>query len=63
MSNVAIRVENLGKLYRAANDGVIVIKDILSFTVQDTGIMRKEYTGKWIGAVRPRLDWHTVQLS
>lgn len=44
------------------NDNIIVVKNILSFTVHDTGMMRKEYTGKWIGAVRPRLDWHTVQL-
>ena len=42
---------------------ILVIKDVLTFTVQDTGIMRKEYTGKWLGAVRPRLDWHTAQLS
>ncbi len=45
------------------SDNIIVIKDILSFSVQDTGMMRKEFTGKWLGAVRPLLDWHTVQLN
>ena len=48
---------------RTASDNIIAVRDILPFTVQDTGAMRKEYTGKWIGAVRPRLDWHTVQLN
>jgi len=38
-------------------------RDILSFTIQDTGAMRKEFTGQWLGAVRPRLDWQTRQLS
>ncbi len=48
---------------RTAYDNIILLRDILSFTVQDTGMMRKEYTGKWIGAVRPRLDWQTTQLD
>ncbi|MBI5572116.1 MAG: ABC transporter ATP-binding protein [Desulfomonile tiedjei] len=46
-----------------ANDNIIIMRDILTFTVQDTGAMRKEYTGKWIGAVRPRLHWQTTQLN
>ena len=37
--------------------------EVLSFEVQDTGVMRKEYAGPWIGTVRPRLDWQTTQLS
>jgi len=44
-------------------DVIIDIRDILTFNVQDTGMMRKEYTGTWIGAVRPQLDWRTVQLG
>ena len=48
---------------RTASDNIITIRDILPFMVQDTGAMRKGFTGKWIGAVRPRLDWHTAQLS
>ena len=38
----------------------IVLKDnILSFKVHDTGDMRKEYVGEWIGTVRPKLAWNT----
>ncbi len=37
--------------------------EVVSFTVHDTGAMRKEYTGPWIGSIRPRLDWDTEQLS
>jgi lipopolysaccharide transport system ATP-binding protein len=47
----------------SVSGNIIFVRDILSFTVQDTGVMRKEYTGPWIGAVRPRLDWRTTQLS
>ena len=39
------------------------MRDILTFAVHDTGAMRKEYTSKWIGAVRPRLHWQTTQLN
>jgi len=38
-------------------------KEAVSFTVHDTGAMRKEYTGHWIGVVRPRLAWHTQKLQ
>jgi lipopolysaccharide transport system ATP-binding protein len=48
---------------KGASDNIIIVRDVLSFTVQDTGLMPKEYTGKWIGAVRPRLNWQTTQLS
>jgi len=41
----------------------LVASDVISFEVYDTGVMRKEYTGPWIGTVRPRLDWQTTQLS
>ncbi len=37
--------------------------DIISFTAQDTGTIRSEYTGNWIGVVRPRLDWQTMKLK
>lgn len=46
-----------------ASEIILTIRDVLSFTVQDTGAMRKEYTGTWIGAVRPRLDWQTVRID
>ncbi len=41
----------------------IAARDILSFDVQDTGMMRKEFTGKWIGAVRPQLTWNTEHMG
>jgi len=35
----------------------------LSFLVHDTGAMRREFTGSWVGPViRPRLDWCTTQI-
>lgn len=36
---------------------------VLSFFVHDTGVMRGEYFGTWLGAVRPRLAWCTEQLN
>jgi lipopolysaccharide transport system ATP-binding protein len=48
---------------RGAQDNVLLARDVLTFTVRDTGLMRKEYLGVWIGAVRPRLGWQTIQLS
>jgi lipopolysaccharide transport system ATP-binding protein len=48
---------------KSVADHIIVVKDVLRFNVQDTGTMRKEYTGPWLGAVRPRLTWSTVQLT
>jgi lipopolysaccharide transport system ATP-binding protein len=37
--------------------------DVVSFTVHDSGEMRKEYSGPWTGVVRVRLDWETEQLD
>jgi lipopolysaccharide transport system ATP-binding protein len=34
-------------------------EEVVSFTVHDTGAMRREYTGPWIGAIRPRFSWAT----
>jgi lipopolysaccharide transport system ATP-binding protein len=31
----------------------------VSFQVHDTGEMRREYSGHWIGTVRPKLAWET----
>lgn len=42
----------------------IVLKDyLLSFTVHDTGAMRKEFVGQWIGTVRPKLAWSTELIG
>lgn len=40
-----------------------VANDAVSFTVHDTGAMRQEYGGAWLGVVRPKLDWRTQQLT
>jgi len=37
--------------------------EIISFTVHDSGMMRKEYAGAWAGVVRPRLAWRTEPLN
>lgn len=37
-------------------------RDVVSFTVHETGAMRKEYGGGWLGVVRPRLAWQTELL-
>lgn len=44
-------------------DKILRVKDVVSFTVRDSGAMREEFTGPWMGAVRPRLSWQTVQLD
>jgi len=36
---------------------------VISFHVHDTGEMRKEFLGGWIGTVRPRLAWHTEYIE
>jgi lipopolysaccharide transport system ATP-binding protein len=38
-------------------------KEAISFTVHDTGAMKKEWAGEWSGAVRPRLAWSTLSLG
>ena len=40
-----------------------VTERVLSFSVVETGEMRKEYAGEWIGLVRPKLAWHTQSLN
>ena len=37
-------------------------EDELSFVGHDTGSMRKEYLGHWIGVVRPKLAWSTSKV-
>lgn len=37
--------------------------NILSFTVRETGAMRGEFMGMWLGVVRPKLAWRTEQKS
>jgi len=42
------------------NETQVIEKDVLSFDVHDTGEMRKEFYGGWLGVVRPKLAWNTV---
>lgn len=46
-----------------ANIIELVKRNILTFTVRETGAMRAEFMGAWLGVVRPKLEWHTVQLD
>ena len=38
-------------------------QNLLTFVVHDTGEMKKEYMGPWVGVVRPKLAWSTVYLN
>lgn len=48
---------------RMVHDNAILVKDAVTFTVKEAAEQRKEYTGPWLGAVRPRLQWQTIRLS
>lgn len=37
--------------------------DVVTFTVYDTGEMRREFGGAWLGVVRPKLAWRTDEVS
>ena len=50
-------------IHATVNDNIIATRNILVFYVRDTGMMGKEYTDKWVGAMRPRLGWETNQLD
>jgi lipopolysaccharide transport system ATP-binding protein len=47
------------------NGSVCIYKhdDILAFDVSDDASIRQHWFGKWIGAVRPELDWQTERLE
>jgi lipopolysaccharide transport system ATP-binding protein len=45
-----------------AND-LAIVEEALSFTVTDTGEMRKEYGGDWTGLIRPKMAWNTDFLG
>ena len=48
---------------RSVRETEIFLREVIQFTAQETGGMRKEYTGQWIGIVRPRLHWATTIIS
>jgi lipopolysaccharide transport system ATP-binding protein len=39
------------------------VDEILCFDVHDSGGMREEWKGYWLGVVRPRLAWQTDRLE
>ncbi len=41
----------------------VTMNEVISFTVYETGLMRKEFSGAWGGVVRPRLGWRTECLQ
>lgn len=44
-------------------DDLAIVEEALTFSVIDTGEMRKEYNGGWIGQIRPKLDWNTEFIN
>jgi lipopolysaccharide transport system ATP-binding protein len=40
-----------------------IAEQVITFGVTDTGEMRKEYSGNWIGLIRPKLSWNTTRVS
>ena len=42
---------------------VAAAEEAVSFVVHDSGAMRQEYTGGWLGVVRPRLSWTTQRVE
>ena len=37
--------------------------DVLSFALTDPHIMEREFTGEWLGILRTKLDWNTMQVG
>ncbi len=50
-------------LGRGSSDTRVLQDYALSFVVHDSGEMRKQYFGEWIGAVRPKLAWQTARAD
>lgn len=48
---------------KAVADTQVMEKNAVVFNVHDTGEMRKEFYGGWIGVVRPRLAWQTQKIT
>jgi lipopolysaccharide transport system ATP-binding protein len=53
------------QLYVIRDQSVAIFRldDILIFDVEDTAEGRNGWYGKWIGAVRPKLEWQTEMLE
>jgi lipopolysaccharide transport system ATP-binding protein len=44
-------------------DTLVRVEQALSFIVRDHHVMEREFTGEWLGVVRPTLDWRTIQVG
>jgi lipopolysaccharide transport system ATP-binding protein len=53
---------NVSALVIQNKSNVLIREKRISFNIHDDGVSRSGYTGSWIGAVRPLLDWD-VQIS
>ncbi|OGW33232.1 MAG: hypothetical protein A2X59_04310, partial [Nitrospirae bacterium GWC2_42_7] len=42
---------------------IIALDNVISFDAQESEEMRTEFTGEWLGAIRPLLAWNTRQLE
>jgi lipopolysaccharide transport system ATP-binding protein len=53
------------ELYVVKDQSVVLfqVQEALSFEVRDDPDLRTAWYGKWIGAVRPMLEWRTELLS
>jgi lipopolysaccharide transport system ATP-binding protein len=38
-------------------------EEVISFDVHETGEMRQEHSGSWIGQIRPKLAWSTKKIN
>lgn len=45
------------------SDNIVIQRNVLSFDVQEDVDLRRNYSGPWVGAVRPILPWRTEQLE
>jgi lipopolysaccharide transport system ATP-binding protein len=53
-------------VFLVPNEGVenmTYAEHVIQFSVEDTGAMRKEYSGDWWGLVRPKFSWNTCKIS
>jgi lipopolysaccharide transport system ATP-binding protein len=48
---------------REAMTPIVYVEEAVTFTIVDSGEMRKEYTDFVGGVVRPRFEWETIQVE
>jgi len=50
-------------LSRDTSVNLVELSEVVSFNVHDRGDTRADYTGPWIGAVRPLLPWNGKRIG